>query len=62
MKNKKKEYMKPQMAVMDLAPLEMLLTSVTDQAGSKVNDEFYDDPGDGYIQIGFGQGTCKTPD
>lgn len=59
---KKKEYLKPQMAVMEIAPQDLLVVSTTDQAGSKVSDDFYDDPGDGYLQVGFGQGTCKTPD
>lgn len=60
---KKKEYLKPQMAVMEIGTQQdLLVVSTTDQAGSKVNDDFYDDPGDGYLQVGFGQGTCKTPD
>ena len=63
MKKKKKVYIEPQMAVMQLEAQAMLAGSNdTDQAGSPVNDPFYDDPGDGYIQVGFGSGTCKTPD
>lgn len=51
------------MAVMQIEAQAMLAGSNgTDQAGDPVNDPFYDDPGDGYIQVGFGSGTCKTPD
>lgn len=60
---KKKVYMQPLMAVMQIEAQAMLAGSNgTDQAGDPVNDPFYDDPGDGYIQVGFGSGTCKTPD
>lgn len=60
---KKKVYMQPLMAVMQIEAQAMLAGSNgTDQAGDPVNDPFYDDPGDNTIQIGFGQGTTKTPD
>lgn len=60
---KKKVYMQPLMAVMQIEAQAILAGSNgTDQAGSRVNDPFYDDPGDNTIQIGFGHGTSKNPD
>lgn len=60
---KKKIYMQPLMAVMQIEAQAILAGSNgTDQAGAPVNDPFYDDPGDNTIQIGFGHGTTKTPD
>lgn len=60
---KKKVYIQPLMAVMQLETKAILAGSNgTDQSGSKVNDPFYVDPGDNTVQIGFGNGTTKTPD
>ena len=51
------------MAVMQIEAQAILAGSNgTDQSGSIVNDPFYEDPGDNTVQIGFGQGTTKTPD
>lgn len=60
---KKKVYMQPLMAVMQLEAQAILAGSYgTDQSGSRVNDPFYVDPGDNTVQIGFGNGTTKNPD
>ena len=60
---KKKVYMQPLMAVMQIEAQAILAGSNgTDQSGSIVNDPLYEDPGDNTVQIGFGQGTTKTPD
>ena len=60
---KKKGYVQPLMAVIQLETQAILVGSNgTDQSGSKVNDPFYVDPGDNTIQIGFGNGTPKNPD
>lgn len=60
---KKKVYIQPLMAVMQVETQAILAGSNgTDQSGSKVNDPFYVDPGDNTVQIGFGNGTTKTPD
>ena len=60
---KKKVYIQPLMAVMQVETQAILAGSNgTDQSGFKVNDPFYVDPGDNTVQIGFGNGTTKNPD
>lgn len=60
---KKKVYIQPLMAVMQVETQAILAGSNgTDQSGSKVNDPFYVDPGDNTVQIGFGNGTTKYQD